>query len=94
MVAPCLCKGSIKYVHVKCLTEWLAKKYTQMVITGTVHKFNHSCEICHSKYFESKYISWFRIFLYIFTVAFTLYYLEAVKEEIMGDFFILTHMSL
>ncbi|VDM84811.1 unnamed protein product [Strongylus vulgaris] len=35
---PCLCTGSIKYVHQECLTEWL--KYSKKEV----------CELCNYKY--------------------------------------------
>ena len=38
MCAPCECTGSIKYIHVKCLKEWI--KECKLV----------TCELCHSDY--------------------------------------------
>lgn len=50
LVSPCSCKGSIQYVHKKCLKEWLNKKNEQFVIPANFNQFNLSCEICHTKY--------------------------------------------
>uniref|UniRef100_A0A1I7ZH16 RING-type E3 ubiquitin transferase n=1 Tax=Steinernema glaseri TaxID=37863 RepID=A0A1I7ZH16_9BILA len=35
---PCMCTGSIKYVHQDCLMEWLK------------HSKKDVCELCHHKY--------------------------------------------
>ena len=41
-LSPCLCQGSMKYVHEKCLKQW---------IPGRVKKFKKSeCEICKANY--------------------------------------------
>jgi len=75
MVSPCRCKGSVKYVHKKCLKEWFAKKNYKMVLPGSFRQFDHSCEICHTKYKLSfkkiipKSTLYKDLFLYIFTVT-------------------------
>jgi len=43
--APCSCIGSVKYVHVKCLKEWIKT-------SGSVQ-----CEICH-KLYNVRWIEW------------------------------------
>ena len=43
LVCPCQCRGSIKYIHPKCLKNW-----------RTIKNNPKYCEICHSKYKVSK----------------------------------------
>lgn len=38
MCAPCLCTGSVKYIHVTCLKEWIKEKRSI------------KCELCGSTY--------------------------------------------
>lgn len=38
LISPCLCKGSIENVHIKCLQEWIR------------HKVTDTCEMCNHKY--------------------------------------------
>eukprot|EP00347_Sterkiella_histriomuscorum_P004392 403360635 len=40
LIAPCECKGSIKYIHKKCLKKWVTKS----------HQLNTKCSICQSTY--------------------------------------------
>eukprot|EP01084_Bolivina_argentea_P244139 409086_1 len=35
---PCLCSGTIKYIHEQCLSEWLQ------------HSGQNKCEVCHFEY--------------------------------------------
>lgn len=40
LISPCKCQGSLKYVHVDCLAEWMNCK-------GSISALNNfSCEIC------------------------------------------------
>ena len=41
LIRPCICKGSIEYIHVACLSEWI---YFDTEIPKT------SCTICNSEY--------------------------------------------
>eukprot|EP01017_Pseudomicrothorax_dubius_P021837 TRINITY_DN2348_c0_g1_i1.p1 TRINITY_DN2348_c0_g1~~TRINITY_DN2348_c0_g1_i1.p1 ORF type:complete len:249 (-),score=38.60 TRINITY_DN2348_c0_g1_i1:80-826(-) len=45
MVIPCKCTGSIKYVHVNCLKQWIKSKQSLV------------CEICHRPY-KNKWKLW------------------------------------
>jgi len=38
MCAPCHCIGSVKYIHVTCLKEWIKEKRSV------------KCELCNSQY--------------------------------------------
>ena len=43
IVAPCKCKGSIKFIHVKCLKKWIRTRQCE-------HKYKKYCEICGYKF--------------------------------------------
>mmetsp|Transcript_25139 Transcript_25139/g.24601 ORF Transcript_25139/g.24601 Transcript_25139/m.24601 type:complete len:106 (+) Transcript_25139:1029-1346(+) len=43
--SPCTCMGSIKYIHVACLKEWIKSR-------GQIQ-----CEICHSSYLD-EWVDW------------------------------------
>ena len=43
LIAPCLCEGSIKYVHQICLKKWLIKSKIRPELSR--------CEICKYKYY-------------------------------------------
>ena len=42
LISPCLCEGSIKYVHQNCLKKWLIKSNIKPELA--------KCEICKYKY--------------------------------------------
>ncbi|KIJ45542.1 hypothetical protein M422DRAFT_29667 [Sphaerobolus stellatus SS14] len=42
LIRPCLCKGSMQYVHVKCLNQW-------RMSSGSKSAF-YKCETCHYSY--------------------------------------------
>jgi len=42
LISPCLCQGSVKYIHEECLKTWLAGKEQNLD--------ESTCEICKSKY--------------------------------------------
>ena len=48
LFSPCKCSGSCKYIHLKCLKQWVLSKVKKEVVGGTAYyhfdKFN--CEIC------------------------------------------------
>lgn len=45
VTSPCKCSGSVKFIHVKCLKEWMKAK-------GSIQ-----CEICHNLY-EKRWVDW------------------------------------
>jgi len=85
LFAPCICKGSMKYVHTKCLNEWRA------LATGT--KNFYECPQCKFKYkiertplanfFENDRIA---IVIALFTFIIALFFLGMVFEQWPLDF--------
>lgn len=52
MISPCSCTGSMKYIHLECLREWLEGK-KHMKETPYVNSYiwkNLECEICKHAY--------------------------------------------
>jgi E3 ubiquitin-protein ligase DOA10 len=52
IISPCSCTGSVKYIHVKCIKEWLEGK-KHMKLTPQVNSYiwrGLECEICKSFY--------------------------------------------
>ena len=52
LLAPCNCTGSSRYIHLKCLQEWLGRSrfdYDQQESLTTIYKIS-SCELCNTKY--------------------------------------------
>jgi hypothetical protein len=52
MISPCSCTGSMKYIHLDCLKEWLEGK-KHMKETPYVNSYiwkNLECEICKHPY--------------------------------------------
>mmetsp|Transcript_7465 Transcript_7465/g.12619 ORF Transcript_7465/g.12619 Transcript_7465/m.12619 type:complete len:123 (-) Transcript_7465:1104-1472(-) len=51
LISPCKCSGSMKFVHLKCLRQWLGrnenKRVAQNVTTYTWKAFH--CELCKEK---------------------------------------------
>ena len=45
MCAPCLCDGTIKYMHVTCLKEWIKEKKSI------------KCELCGEQY-KNQWVKW------------------------------------
>jgi len=45
LLAPCMCSGSVKYVHRRCLGEWQRRQRSQ----GALRK-SYRCDICRSRY--------------------------------------------
>lgn len=61
-IDPCLCSGTMKYIHVKCLQFWLASKITTKKaseVCKTLTWKNLECELCKfefpSKIFRNKH---------------------------------------
>jgi len=52
LVAPCLCKGGTRYVHLSCLQKWQASaaddKLENCVATSAERK--SACKVCKSRY--------------------------------------------
>ncbi len=52
LINPCSCTGSMKYIHITCLKEWLEGK-KHMKETEVVNSYiwkNLECEICKTSY--------------------------------------------
>ncbi|BDA50147.1 probable E3 ubiquitin-protein ligase MARCH2 at N-terminal half [Coccomyxa sp. Obi] len=45
LIAPCTCKGTTRYVHIRCLRKWKLAR----LAAGDV-RASDFCEICHSRY--------------------------------------------
>jgi hypothetical protein len=55
IISPCNCTGSVKYIHVKCIKEWLEGK-KHMKLTPQVNSYiwrGLECEICKSFYSDT-----------------------------------------
>ena len=63
-ISPCLCKGTMKYVHPVCLNQW--RKHS-------LHPL--SCENCHFKYKIQYYTIPFLYTLFILTLSILFYLL-------------------
>ena len=50
LISPCLCRGSVRYIHVKCLTEWLQHKYKIQFLQHLKGVSGFYCELCHYEY--------------------------------------------
>lgn len=92
--SPCNCKGSLKYVHEKCLITWL--KYKKIFISNFDY---HTCEICKKTYNFTittfspfslpifiktvfiLFIMYFSFFYILFTYSLYFYCLEFQKNE-------------
>lgn len=57
LISPCLCKGSIKYVHTRCLQNWVSS--SQIINTLSLKHsqvYAFLCELCQSNiYFKISY---------------------------------------
>ena len=58
LISPCICKGSMKYIHYKCLKNWLNSKiendivkdsYDNQVHSITYNRKDISCELCNEQ---------------------------------------------
>ena len=55
LISPCSCTGSMKFIHLDCLKEWLEGK-KHMKETPVVNSYiwkNLECEICKASYTDS-----------------------------------------
>ena len=50
LISPCLCRGSVKYIHIKCLTKWLQQKYDIQFAQHLKGISGLYCELCHYEY--------------------------------------------
>ena len=53
LIQPCKCSGSLKFIHLKCLKQWILTKCCMKVEEGecyTIYSFSEvECEICKTK---------------------------------------------
>lgn len=47
-MAPCVCSGSIRYIHYHCLEEWLLKSFSSRMSYADFKK--SKCEVCSTRY--------------------------------------------
>ena len=70
LVTPCLCKGSMKWIHVSCIIEWLSSKRTQRLghFIKTYYWKTVECDLCKSalpaRVYSEKYKSTFELLVY------------------------------
>ncbi|CAD8208539.1 unnamed protein product [Paramecium octaurelia] len=52
LINPCQCSGSVKYIHIKCLQQWIHNKFKIRELNNIVLYFwsNLICEICKEQY--------------------------------------------
>lgn len=50
LITPCKCTGSMRYIHVQCVREWLDSKKQQQQLDGVYSYYweELSCELCKS----------------------------------------------
>jgi hypothetical protein len=49
LICPCECLGSVQYIHVKCLQEWLKTRAAREIPTTSITAYelkSQSCELC------------------------------------------------
>ena len=66
LLAPCLCSGSIKYIHQSCLSQWVREKYpkefSQLLKNQKINQNKISCELCKHEYKTStKFLNFVQI---------------------------------
>lgn len=80
MLAPCLCKGSTKWIHRSCLDKWRK--------TNLNHTNGHMCEICHHPYAIIKIQPTFMNFaLSNWGIAGIFVYVSTIITSIMSIFY-------
>ena len=71
MITPCLCEGSMKYVHTNCLKDWITKKGSTDIVEDEIY-YQLKCELCKYKmrylkeYENGLFISLIRTIIIIF----------------------------
>lgn len=50
LVAPCLCKGGTRYVHLTCLQRWQAAAGDDKECVATSAERKNACKVCKSRY--------------------------------------------
>jgi hypothetical protein len=50
LVAPCLCKGGTRYVHVECLQKWQCAAADDKVCVVSTAEEKNICKVCKSRY--------------------------------------------
>jgi hypothetical protein len=49
LIKPCKCEGSMRFVHIKCLKDWISNKgSTEVIEDGNVY-YHLTCEVCKHK---------------------------------------------
>ena len=65
LISPCNCKGSMKYVHKKCLIEFIHKTDNE--------KFKHSCYVCNYIYHLQEKNCLYYIYIFLGVISFMFY---------------------
>lgn len=54
LISPCRCKGSIQYIHDKCLETWINEKYRsrfrELLLRGINGRTGIQCELCKHEF--------------------------------------------
>lgn len=52
LVSPCMCSGSVKYTHIKCLQQWISNKIKTRELNEIILYYwtTLNCEICKASY--------------------------------------------
>lgn len=50
LVAPCLCKGGTRYVHLECLQKWQAAAGEEKDCVVSTAEIRNTCKVCKSRY--------------------------------------------
>lgn len=54
LIAPCYCAGSVRYVHFRCLSDWILRTKKDS-IGESGKKITFECEMCkHFIYYEQR----------------------------------------
>lgn len=58
LIPPCACQGSMRYIHLKCLQDWLDKKleYVNFRDTILINWKQLDCELCRTSYMHQIYL--------------------------------------
>jgi hypothetical protein len=54
LIQPCICSGSMKYIHLQCLKKWLSSKVFVKIETSPIYNIylcrKAECELCKTKF--------------------------------------------
>ena len=58
LIPPCECQGSMRYIHISCLRDWLDKKLEYFNFRGTIliNWKPLKCELCQASYMHQIYL--------------------------------------